>query len=233
MRGNHVNDRERAHQLDLHPSEVGLTVPKMLQALPQEHGYVMKLHMPQFYSILPRFLQKLICRIWFLSFLAPKWQQRYLILLGSFMYKFMDDSSLSLPPKGSPIPVDSLDVNFLEGAALESDDVAGGIELPSGCSSVFVVSTFRKKQYFAVRDREQAMIWVNSLREARQEAITRSMGHAPDESYPKSWTYFDNRGRSLMQSRERIRTKLDQNSLREMEMSNLAEGGPVPRGYYG
>jgi len=233
MGDNHANERERVKQLDLHPSEVGLTAPKMLQASPQEHGYMMKLHIPQFYSILPRFFQKLICRIWFLSFLAPNWERRYLILLGSFLYKFIDDTNPSRPPKGSPIPVDSIDVNFLEGTALDSDNVAGGVELPPDCSSVFVVSNLRKKQYFAAQNREQAMTWVNSLREARQEAITRSMGHAPDDSYPNSWGYFDNRGRSLMQRKERIRTKLEQSSLREMEMSNLAEGGPTPRGYYG
>ena len=75
--------------------------------------------------------------------------------------------------------------------------------------------------------------WVNSLRQARQEAVTRSMGHAPADSYRKAWSYFDGLGKNLVKSKERIRRKMEEQGMREMEMSSLSPGGGLPRGIYG
>jgi hypothetical protein len=219
----------------------GLSVPQMLHALPQHHGLVMKLHVSPLFSFLPLFLQKLIARMWCFSFLKPKWESRYLILLGSFLYKFTDNavSNPKITPKGSPVPVETIDVEIIEPSLLlarggEQHPMAVALQhLPPGCTYVFSVARLRKTHYYAAADRDQATTWVNSLLEARQEAITRSMGHAPDASFPKAWTYFDNLGRNLMKRKDRIRDRIEEGNLREMEMSNLVEGGPFPRGYHG
>jgi hypothetical protein len=217
---------------------VGLTVPQMLKASPQQHGLVMKLHVSPLYGFFPLFLQRLIARIWCLSFLAPKWESRYLILLGSFLYKFTDNLSLNSKdtPKGSPVPIETVDVEIIELSSLarEYHPMAMALQkLPPGFTCVFSVSRLHKTHYYACQNREQATEWLNSLREARQEAITRRMGHAPDASFPKAWTNFDNLGRNLMKSKDRIRASMEENSRRELEMSNLTEGGPFPRGYHG
>lgn len=213
----------------------GLSAPRMLTASPQEHGYVLKLHVSPFFMLLPRFLQKLISKIWLLKWFAPKWERRYLILLGSYLYKFTD--TYSTTPKGSPIQIDAVNVNLIGSTSDISFDDQGVAEalqsLPRGCDAVFVVSTLRKRHYYATSDRDQALTWVNSLRQARQEAITRSMGHAPSDSYPTSWIYYDSLGKSLLRSKNRIRAKLEERNLRELEMSSIGGGGSFPRGYYG
>jgi hypothetical protein len=212
----------------------GLTRSSLLQALPQEHGSVSKLHVPLFYSLLPTTLQKLISRYWFLSFLAPRFERRYLILLGSFLYKFSDNAEQQ-QPKGSPLPIDMIEVFPLEQKG-NSRDFEGVFlnesSMPSGCKSVFCVSTFRKRYYYAVTDREQALLWVNALLEAKQDAIRRSMGHAHEDSYPKSWEYYDRLGQSLRKQKDRIRQRMDEKNLQELEMSQLSDGGPLPRGYH-
>jgi PH domain len=209
----------------------GLTVHSMQAASPQQTGKVMKLHVSPFYTILPRFLQKWILKIWFLSFLRPSWKARYLILLGSYLYKFQDEQNPNQQPKGAPIPVDGVDVHLA--GSNEDAVVALSQQLLVGYTTVICVSTLRKKYYFACASREEALTWVNSLRDGRQEAVTRAMGHAVRDSYPQSWTYFDSLGNSLVKSKDRIRTRMEQSNLRELEMSNLTEGGPAPKGYYG
>lgn len=106
--------------------------------------------------------------------------------------------------------------------------------LPPGCSAVFTVSTFGKSQYFAVSTREEATTWINSLREARQAAITRSMGHASHVPYPKSWEYYDGLGTSLYRRKERIWKRLEESNMKQMEMNTVGDvAGSMPRGYYG
>jgi len=104
---------------------------------------------------------------------------------------------------------------------------------PSGTTCVFVVTTARKKHYYAAPFREMARMWVTSLRQARQEAITRSMGHAAADSYPAAWEQFDRLGESEVARKDRIRSKVQELSQRELEMSALNDGGPIPRGYFG
>ena len=76
------------------------------------------------------------------------------------------------------------------------------------------------------------MLWVRSLHEARQEAITRNMGHATTVPFPSSWKYFDSLGKSLVKSKTRLRNRTEELRLKEMEMSEFSEG-PLPRGYHG
>jgi hypothetical protein len=204
----------------------GLSAKSMIATSPQQHGVVLKLHVPVLYTILPEFLQRIILSWSFLSFMAPAWKQRYLILCGSFLYKFKDQATNV--PKGAPFEVDNLNVDKLGNASFPELGV-----LPPGFTAVFSVSTLRRKHYYAVADNDEGMLWVRSLQEAKQETITRNMGHSSSMPYPKSWSYFDSLGRNLVKSKERIRDRLDESRLREMEMTDFSEAGPLPRGYHG
>lgn len=208
----------------------GLEAPAMLKSSPSHNGTVLKLHLPLIFSVLPDFLKRLVVAYdyaW-LSFLQPEWRQRYLISIGSFLYKFKNESAPA--PKGSPISMDKIDANLL--VSVEDDEMAPAFAgLPPGYDSIFTVSTFGKKHYYAVTSRDEALAWVNSLRQNRQEAITRSMGHANNMPYPKNWAYFDSLGKSLQKSKQRIKAKVEQYNTREMEMASVVGGGP--RGYYG
>mmetsp|Transcript_29041 Transcript_29041/g.70074 ORF Transcript_29041/g.70074 Transcript_29041/m.70074 type:complete len:259 (-) Transcript_29041:186-962(-) len=215
----------------------GISVRGLIDASPQHHSVVLKLHVPVLYSILPAFIQRFILSWTFLAqLLGPTWKQRYLIVCGSYLYKFKDRASTT--PKGSPIDIESLDVEIVR-----STSAIGVVSpLPPGYTSTFCVSTFRKKNYYAVIDNEEANVWVQSLLEARQDVITRRMGHANQVPYPKSWTYYDSLGKGLVKTKERVRSKLEESRLREMELSDLGglhsgggPGGPgeFPRGYHG
>lgn len=213
--------------------ESGLVANSMINASPSQHGPVYKLHVPLLYSILPAFWQRFICSWRCLSFLAPKWEERYLIQMGNFLYKFTNPQAKS--PKGTPLSIEAISVQLISST---SPVVAeGGAEfamehLPGGCESVFMVSTLRKRHCYAVSTREDALTWTNSLHQGRQEAITRSMGHS-NTPYPKSWQYFDGLGKSYVKSKDRIHDRLEESNAREMEMTNIGDGGPLPRGYFG
>lgn len=199
----------------------GLSAKALVDSSPQHHGVALKLHIPFFYNLLPVCIQ----RIMLLIGINPTWRQRYLILCGSFLYKFKDQTSKT--PKGSPFEVQTVTVKIA--TAEETREIAS---LPPGFSTIFTLSTLSRKHYYAVRDREEAMLWIRSLAEAKQELITRKMGHSK-VPYPKSWTYFDSLGGSLVKSKERIKKRMEHSRLQEMEMSNFTDGGPLPRGYYG
>ena len=153
-----------------------------------------------------------------------------MIQIGNYLYRFKDSQSLT--PKGAPVPLEQANVRLLSSS--NHDDGVEFVTLPSNVQAVVVVSTsLRKKQYYGVSSREEAIMWLNSIEDGRQEAIRRSMGHTRDVPYPKSWEYFDTLGKNFCKSKERIKTKLADFDAREMEMSNFGEGGPMPRGYYG
>jgi hypothetical protein len=219
-----------------------LTVQSMQKSSPQHMGDVRKLHVSMMYLLLPRWMQRWIWKLWCLSFLRPSWEPRYLILLGSYLYKFKKGHGgdwMRQPPTGSPVPLDHAHVHLVDASASRSspeDAVIVALQKWSGLdagTSVFCISTLRKKYYYACLNQDDAVVWINTLREARQEAMTRTMGHATKDSFPSSWTHYDNIGASLLRRKERIRTRLQESNLRELEMSNLMEGGPIPRGYYG
>lgn len=206
----------------------GLSANAMIDAAPQQHGSVLKLHVPLFYTILPAFIQRLILTWSCLKSFAPSWKERHLILCGSYLYKFKDRSSNI--PKGSPFDIETLTTDILRTRADVSFPEIG--DLPAGYTSIFTVSTLRRKHIYAVSDNEEAMLWVRSLHEARQEGITRNMGHASNLPYPSSWKYFDSLGKGLVKSKARIRNKMEESSLKEMEMTAFTDG-PLPRGYHG
>lgn len=205
----------------------GLSANSLIDSDPQHHGVVLKLHIPILYSILPVFLQRIILSWPFLSFLAPQWKQRHLVLCGSYLYKFKDRTSQI--PKGRPFELEGIQVDLIR----EGRDIPEIGSLPPAFSSIFSISTLRRRQYFAVADNEEAMVWIRSIQEAKQATITRNLGHASNLPYPSSWKYFDTLGKSLVKSKDRIRERLEESRLREMEMTDFAEGGPIPRTYHG
>jgi hypothetical protein len=204
----------------------GLSAKILMDASPQQHGIVLKLHVPLLYNLIPVCLQRILLAFQFLSFLLPSWKRRYLILCGSFLYKFKDQSSKI--PKGAPFEVATATSEIV---AKEDSPHIGS--LPPGFDAIVSVSTLRRNHYYAVRDKEEALLWIRSMQESKQETITRNMGHAFHVPYPNSWKYFDSLAKSLVKSKERIKERLESSSLREMEMTNFTEGGPLPRGYYG
>lgn len=207
-----------------------LSAKSLLESSPALHGSALKLHVPAIFKISPTCLQRILSSGWVPDFMAPHWTERHLVQTGSFLYRF--ESERSLEPKGSPVQLETA-----EARVVDEDEYLEGLELmfqrlPPGCEAVFTVSTFGKVQYFAVSSKEECTTWVNSLREGRQAAITRSMGHSNNVPYPKSWEYFDSLGGSLMKRKERIKQKIAE---KEMEMTSF-DAGPgtsMPRGYYG
>lgn len=229
--------RQRSTQtLSKQNTSAPLSRAALLEASPQEHGLVQKLHVPLFYSIFPYFIQKCLASIPVLKQLvSPRWETRYLVLLGSYLYKFDDEGYKKVAPsqpKGSPLALSSIDVYIVDKDDLRNLSFEGQREfLEAG--TVFCVSTFRKQYYYSVSDHEQATVWVNSILDARQEAIKRSMGHADKDSYPKAWVYFDHLGRNLKNQKERIRIRVERKDIQELEMSQLKEGAPFSSGYFG
>jgi len=204
----------------------GLSALTLLDSSPQQHGSVMKLHTPPLYSILPEFLQRWVSSISFLSFLCPSWKHRYLILCGSFLYKF--STATSPDPKGSPFDLESV-----EAGIASTDFVDAASQLGSGYRALVTVSTLRKQHVYAVANAEEARVWMQSIDQAKQEAITRRMGHANHVPYPTRWKHLDALGRSLVKSKERIRGRMESSQMREMEMSSFATGGSLPQGFHG
>eukprot|EP00567_Pseudictyota_dubia_P008387 CAMPEP_0197440770 /NCGR_PEP_ID=MMETSP1175-20131217/7193_1 /TAXON_ID=1003142 /ORGANISM="Triceratium dubium, Strain CCMP147" /LENGTH=214 /DNA_ID=CAMNT_0042970939 /DNA_START=171 /DNA_END=815 /DNA_ORIENTATION=+ len=208
----------------------GLSAKSLIESSPAQHGPALKLHVPAIYKISPTCLQRILSSGWFPESMSPHWIERHLVQAGSFLYRFETDQSSE--PKGTPVQLAAV-----EARAVGEDEYLEGLELmfrqlPPGSDAVFSVSTFGKTQYFAVSSKEECSTWVNSLREGRQSAITRTMGHSSHVPYPKSWEYFDTLGSSLMKRKERIKQKMAE---KEMEMTTLdaGVGGSLHRGYYG
>ena len=204
----------------------GLQAQLLLGASPSHYGTVLKLHIPTAYSLLPDFLQKRVSAESYISYIiAPTWKERELILCGSYLYRFLTLSSRS--PKGTPIALKGVSARIIDS---EDDDIDGdGLEaimenLPPGVNAIFALSSFGKSRYFAVATREEAVTWVNSIREARQESITRSMGHSK-MPYPKSWNYFDRVAATLIKKKERMQLRNRQSINTEFE--NASIGGAL------
>jgi hypothetical protein len=240
------------------PFAASITIANLLKASPQQHGYVKKLHIPFLYWVLPNIVRRILATLPFLRrSVVPTWRDRYLVLLGSYIYKFAwadggldDEKNKRRSPKGSPIAVVSISnsrIVDISGSATESEyDLAikeALQSLPAQALSAytytcFAVERFDKTTYYAVDSFDMAFTWKKAVETAKQEAIRRNMGHAPPDSIPPTWIYYDSIGKQLVRSKERVRARLDHAQLREMEMSSLmseAGGGAgtsFPRGYY-
>mmetsp|Transcript_34415 Transcript_34415/g.56237 ORF Transcript_34415/g.56237 Transcript_34415/m.56237 type:complete len:242 (-) Transcript_34415:29-754(-) len=210
--------------------EAHLSARALLAASPVHSSTAMKMHVPVMYTFLPATVQ------WFLSRCCPRswspqWKRRYLIALGEYVYRFKDEDGST--PKGSPIPVATTDARIIS----DHDDENGEFRivhdlLPEGCNAVFEISSIGKTQYFAVESREEAMIWVNSLRQMRQDAITRQMGHSKNIPYPPEWKSFDASAKRVKDQKTRIKSKMQAMDKKEQEMQQLGGGsGPASMGF--
>ena len=204
--------------------ETHLSATALLGASPIHAGVAMKLHVPVFYSLLPSSIQWLLSMRLCPTSWSPQWKQRYLIALGGYLYRFKNENSST--PKGAPITID-----VSEARIISRDDMGTSNEfnclldlLPDGCDSVFELSSLAKTQYFAVESREEALAWVNSLRQMRQDSITRNMGHSKDIPYPRKWVSFDASARRLQEQKERIKNRMNALDKKEQEMQSLGVG---------
>mmetsp|Transcript_10129 Transcript_10129/g.10850 ORF Transcript_10129/g.10850 Transcript_10129/m.10850 type:complete len:264 (+) Transcript_10129:20-811(+) len=212
---NTINKREEEKEqenFDPHELGAGLLAKSLIDSSPQQHGVVLKLHIPVFYSILPTCIQHFLLNFFPKLFdLCPSWKERYLILCGSYLYKYKNRSSSV--PKGSPFDIESISVDIIHTDNNNNSDstILSAIgQLPVGYTSIFVVSTVRRKHYYAVSNTEETMIWVRSINDARQDVITKNMGHATNIPYPPAWNYFDTLGKSLVKSKTRIKNRMEQ-----------------------
>jgi hypothetical protein len=224
----------------------GLRYEAMMAASPQQTGQVMKLGVSTVFLLLPTFIKQWVLKWRCLAMVRPKWKTRRLILLGRFLYKFYrpvtnddetDHGHVASRNVGAPVDVLDMEVSLVESAEAERFGIAECLSLltdgTARPSAVFRVATFRKTYYFACPSKEEALVWIRSLQDARQETIRRSMGHAEVASYSTRWEYFDLLGRQAAATEERIRRRMENDNLRELEMSNLMDSGPLPRGYFG
>jgi hypothetical protein len=213
----------------------GLTQSNLEAAFPQQTGRVFKLHMSPFFAMLPRFLQKIIANVFLFSCLRPRWKERNLTLLGSYLYKFVVDGNPDEDdPKGAPVAVDSiLECRLTDARDDKTLSVAqSSLLLSRPNQTVFCIITFRKQYYFACDSYEDALVWVNALQEAKQECTRRSMGHADRDSYPNQWRYYDSLGKSRLEHKERVRSKVEETSA--MEMNRLVgDVGLISNAHFG
>lgn len=150
---------------------------------------------------------------------------------GGYVYRFEDfddDDDTARggggPPKGAPVPVTTVDARIIplddEDRDVDDDSMGpGGLRrtLPDGCRAMFEITSSGKTQRFAVDTIEDANIWATSLRQMRQDAITRGMGHSGNVPYPPRWESFDASAKRLVERKRRIRNRLDAMDRREME----------------
>ena len=223
------------------PGDNNISAKSLIDTIPQHHGVILKLHVSLIYKILPLFIQRFILNWSFLSNwlgLGPSWKQRYLILCGSYLYKF-NNSAPNSKIKGTPFHVETIDVELLSNVA-QSDDGFIFPSLPVGYNKIFCVSTLRRQHYYAVLDNTEANIWIQSINETKQEAITRNMGHSKQMPYSKLWYHYDCLTNDIVKRKERIKSRMEESNNRriisEMEMTPMSigsSGGTFSRGYYG
>lgn len=217
---------------DILDEQSGLSAQAMLNAAPSHHGTVLKLHVPFVYAVLPAFAQGWVSnttksrRAYVLSYLItpPQWKEREMVLCGSFLYRFRH--ALSKAPKGTPVDMKAVSANLVRD---DDDQVDAAVldNLPPGVDCVFTVVSLGKRRHFAVASRQDAVAWVNAVRDGRQEVITRSMGHSK-VPLPSSWSHFDRQAARLIQRRERVKRRSQESETRDLQMS----GGGYGRGIY-
>ena len=225
------SSRSATSEMTKNYEEAHLSAHALQAASPIHCGTVIKIHVPALYSFLPATIQWFISRCCPKSF-SPQWKRRYLIAIGGYLYRFKDENSSS--PKGAPIAASLTEAQVISNESVDSGEFNVMFDqLPEGYNAIFELSSIGKTQYFAVESKEEADIWVNSIKQMRQEAISRAMGHT-NIPYPKEWTSFDASAKRLCAQKQRIKNKLEVMNNKEQEMQSLGGGvgGPLSMGYY-
>lgn len=236
-----------------------LIASTLLQSSPSHHGKVHKLHIPIFYALAPFWMKRILHFISKFSpheglrdCLIPSWKERHLILIGKYLYRFQSDknaptnaSSSKLKHNGCPLPIKTMQAKTLShrnhdrNNEIHFDQVSAlTTHLPSFCDGYWTVTSQDKTHYYAVSTPQEAQVWVHSIQERRQEVITQELGHSP-MTYPEVWKHIDDLGRKKWESKQRIKTMIERQQRREMELVAMGDGigsgagGPMPSGYYG
>jgi len=204
----------------LDAADRNMSFASLKKANPSHEGTVLKLHAPLFFSLIPacfvRILTRLLRYSSYTSHLTPTWKQRNLVILGNYIYRFNNVSSKSI--KGSPIPLDDITVRLVSRKELENfylDD------LPPYCKVIFEISSVGKTRFYSVSSEEDAITWVNSIRQGQQECIKRKMGHSEHVPYPKEWKHIDVVGDRVLQRNERIKKRVRESEVRDIEMRSI------------
>lgn len=141
--------------------EDGPTVDQLLRSEPAKSGYLLKRDVP-FLGVCP-----LCCRGNSLALLltidhgsAVRWKERYFVLIGSYLFRF--ESQHSITPKGTPLPVDVCDVSM---------DVVD--EKPC-----VVVRTLRGDSVLASDSPGECKEWIDAINRAKQRTIKERLGHS-------------------------------------------------------
>merc|ERR1712038_460679 len=249
--GNNTSMSSNATTPTAPPYNTKLSTSTLLKSSPTHFGPVRKLKVPLFYTLLPTFFQTLLqwiipCSntLSCLSWLKPTWNDRFLILIGTHLYRFTNGRATTV--KGCPIPLHTIDVSLVPHTTfdqyLHSHDPDMALYLshiPPNCGGCFTIRCSNgERRYYATSSLEQATLWVNSIRERQQEELQRKMGHANNMPYPKEWTYCNLLGEAHVQRNTRIKDWMREKRLKEeMEMVELNSGGIIgsvmPSGYYG
>ena len=232
--------------------ETNLSARALLSSSPVHSSSVYKLHVPVLYALLPSYIRYMFTWRCCPSNWGPRWKRRRLIALGGYVYRFEDfddddgrgggggggGRGGGGPPKGAPVPVTTVDARIIDLDIEDHDDDTmgpGGLglvrTLPDGCRAMFEITSSGRTQRFAVDTLEDANIWVTSLRQMRQDAITRGMGHSAGVPYPPRWESFDMSARRLVDKKTRIKRRLEAMDKREIEMQ-IVGGGGMSTGYY-
>ena len=97
-------------------------------------------------------------------FLFKKWNERLVILVGNYLFRFECRESES--PKGVPIPIDSVHASYMK---VDNNDLVQ-------------IRTIRKVYIFKCADKDECVHWINAIIERKNESIKERMGHKKLES---------------------------------------------------
>jgi len=218
------------------PLDAGLSYKSLEKEKPSHQGSVLKLHIPLFYSLLPSFLQRILyncpcCK------LRPIWKERKLIIIGNYLYRFSNYDLL----KGKPLSLSETDTHLVtkqsdypSSSSVLCNDDFGELRLdnlPVYYCGIFCITSNGKTRYYAAQTHEEAIAWVNSIRQSRQECIKRKMGHAEHVPYPRPWNNFDRIADKIIRKKKLMKARMNRLE-REMEMEMTSCGHIQPNGYY-
>lgn len=114
-----------------------------------------------------------------LGFCKPRWQPRFFVIVGRFLYRFASPDSNEA--KGSPLALEGMDVRALEDEAMPY---------------AFLISTLSKTVVVAAESADARVVWMHELRKAKQRAIKEGLGHAVEK---KEHVALNKIGSRLMQ----------------------------------
>lgn len=174
---------------------IGLRAQTLLQASPTHSGKVLMLQTPT-----TGFVSKIV---------TNQWRERELILCGNFLFRYTNSNSRK--PRGTPMDLYKTQSRIIDEDSDEFKNFNFGsisTQLPIGIDTIFCVKSMGKSYFFAA-EHEDAITWVNSINQARLEAIKRSLGHSR-YSYPEMHKCIDELAGIYIRGKEKMKPNLNQ-----------------------